>query len=80
MNEVKRRFCQLLLKTPFAKKHRNRNCLLEKLGVTFVKEEPYSPPIIDSSIKIKGDLGMLYCIMHAQYIMVPCWLHTTKSK
>lgn len=53
MDKVKRRFCQFLLKTPFAKRH--RDYLWEKLGVTFVKEEPYSPPIIDNSIKIKGD-------------------------
>ena len=53
MNEVKRWFCQFLLKTPFTRKH--RNYWWERLGVTFVKEEPYTPPIIDNSIKIKGD-------------------------
>lgn len=53
MNEVKRWLYQFLLKIPFAKRH--RNFWWEKLGVTFVKEQPYSPPIIDKNTKIKGD-------------------------
>lgn len=55
MNELKNWFYLLLLKTPFFRKH--RNYCYEKLGVTFVKEEPYSPPIIEKGIKIKGEFS-----------------------
>ena len=55
MNEVKKWFYLFLLKTPFVK--RLRNYCYEKLGVTFVREEPYSPPIIERGIKIKGEFS-----------------------